>query len=356
MPLSQALREILNRLQRPAHVGALLAVFLPYVGFGIYGELGSGQLHRLPVWFSLVGTPFVYFSGIILVSPLPWQVIPSEGKTRRWRRPLLGLLFAEAYMGLLVVCLDSLYRVWAGTPVNLPAVLLSHAVYHAPVMALVGAVLAHRERLDLDNAEARAAMREAQARALQNQLNPHVLFNALNGLAELVQKDPEQAELSIRHLSDLLRKVLEASDQDRSRLGEERQLLEHYLDMERIRLGSRLELGWDWDRDLDRLWMPPMLLQPLVENAIKHGISRARGGGRLTIEARREGGEVVLAVRNTGQPWTDKESREGIGLRNLRARLDLHFPERASFAVRPEDGWTVAEIRLAQGELEPGLA
>jgi len=349
LSLREALLELGDRLRRPGYFGALLAVYLPYAAFNVAGEAGTGTLAHLPGWLSVALTPLIYFGGIILISPLPWQW-GEERATRSWILPARGLLFAEAYMGGMVL-LDAAFRRWAGgPPVPLGGVLLSHATYHAPVMALVGGVLAHRERLGREHAEARAAAREAQGRALQNQLNPHVLFNALNGLAELVTKSPEEAERSIRHLSDLLRKVLAASEQDRSRLGEERDLLEDYLNMERLRLGHRLALHWDWDRDLDRIWLPPLLLQPLVENAIKHGIATSKGGGQLHIEARREGPEVVLAVRNTGRPLEEGVAREGVGLRNLRARLGLHFAGTASLSVRPEAGWTVAEIRLRDGE------
>ena len=347
-----ALRALEDRLRRPGHLGALAALYLPYTAFNLVGERGSGSLSHLGGWGFAALTPLIYFGGLVLLSPLPWQWGPEEAPGSR-SAPVRGLIFAEAYM-LGLVLLDHAFRRWAGSPADLPGTLLVHATFHAPLMALLGGVLAHRERLARENEEARAAAREAQNRALQNQLNPHVLFNALNGLAELVTKSPEDAERSIRHLSDLLRKVLTASEQDQSRLGEERRLLEDYLHMEALRLGPRLKLDWDWDPEMDRVWMPPLLLQPLVENAIKHGISTSKGGGQLQIRARREGGDVVLTVRNTGQPLVEAGPAEGVGLRNLRARLGLCYAQRASLSLRPEHGWTIAEIRVQGGfEGEP---
>lgn len=341
-----------DRLQRPGYLGALATLYLPYTCFNLIGERGSGSLQHAGGWAYAAITPLIYFAGLVLMSPVPWQW-GHEDERWSWTATARGLGFAEGYMAGLVM-LDFTFRRWAGAPTDLQGVLLSHATFHAPVMALLGGVLAHRERLDQENQEARAAAREAQNRALQNQLNPHVLFNALNGLAELVTKSPEDAERSIRHLSDLLRKVLTASEQDQSRLGEERRLLEDYLHMEALRLGPRLRLDWDWDPEMDRVWMPPLLLQPLVENAIKHGIANSKGGGQLCIRARREGSDVVLTVQNTGQPLVQAGPPEGVGLRNLRARLDLCYADRASLSLRPEHGWTVAEIRVQGGpEAEP---
>jgi two-component system sensor histidine kinase AlgZ len=221
-------------------------------------------------------------------------------------------------------------------------------LFHAPAMMLVGNVIATRERLGAVNEALMVQAREAQSRALQGQLHPHVLFNALNGLAELIHKNADQAEDSVRHLSDLLRKVLAATDDPEYSLRHERTILEHYLDMEGLRLGRRLVLGWDWDAAMEGLKLPPLLLQPLVENAIKHGVAPCREGGEVRIQARRDGAEAVLCVRNTGMPLGLSGDRRGaaIGLSNLRSRLALTFNGAARFSLKSDQGWTVAEVRL----------
>lgn len=291
---------------------------------------------------------------MIWFSPLPWEN-REEGKQVVWESILRGVLFSEFFMVALVL-LDAGFRKLSGTPIPLRAVLLSHVAFHAPAMMLVGAVLAARERLTKANEDLKALASDAQSRALQGQLHPHILFNALNGLAELIYKKSDQAEDSVRHLSDLLRKVLRATDDPDYSLRDERDLLEDFLHMEGLRLGKRLRLSWDWDTGVEDMLLPPLLLQPLVENAIKHGVAPSRKGGEIFIQTRKEGTQVVIGVRNTGKPLAPQpEGGTSTGILNLQSRLELAFGGAARFSLHTEGGWVVAEIRLPWVALsEPG--
>jgi hypothetical protein len=335
-----------HRFERKIHLWIFLGMYVPYLASSIWDELHTGVLHSTAGWLYLIVTPLTLVGGAVWLSPYPWQVGEKNG-ARFWVNALVAALCAQIYV-LLALVLDYGLRRAAGAETDLPGTIRSHATFHAPLMTMVGGVIALRERLALENEQIRAAAREAQSRALQGQLNPHVLFNALNGLAELVQKSPGDAEMSIRHLSDLLRKVLAASEQDLARLSEEKALLEDYLDMEGLRLGNRLQLAWDWDPEVNRVWMPPLLLQPLVENAIKHGIAPSKSGGILKICAEKQGDDLLLTVRNTGQAMKPNTTYEGVGIRNLRARLGLCFGAGATFSIGPEEEWTVAQIRVRE--------
>lgn len=220
-------------------------------------------------------------------------------------------------------------------------------MFYGPAMLVVGAVINSRDHLSSRMGQMEARFREAQSQVLQGQLNPHLLFNALNGLAELVHKDADAAEQSIRHMSTLMRKVLKASTNQVHPLSGEREILEDFLDMEALRLGPRLEIIWEWDDALDGLPMPPLLLQPLVENALKHGIRPSSDGGTLVIAARREGMDLILEVRNTGEPLRPNPV-PGIGNANLRERLKLLFAGKAQFNLRTEGDWTVAMVRIPE--------
>ncbi|HEX9081088.1 MAG TPA: histidine kinase, partial [Holophagaceae bacterium] len=259
----------------------------------------------------------------------------------------IALLACELYM-LADLVIDSGLQAAAKRPLPILDALPVQAIFHAPAMTLVGAVVSARERLGKANEALQTKAREAQSRALQGQLHPHVLFNALNGLAELIHRNPPEAEESVRHLSSLLRKILIAAEASDFTLHDERELLEDYLTMESLRLGKRLRISWAWDPQVNPMQVPPLLLQPLVENALKHGIAPFRGGGELRIEARREDSQVVLAIWNTGAAFRPPSAPGGpsIGLRNLNARLELAFGSKAEFSLRPELGWTVAELRL----------
>ncbi|MEI6473614.1 MAG: histidine kinase, partial [Holophagaceae bacterium] len=183
--------------------------------------------------------------------------------------------------------------------------------------------------------------------ALQSQMSPHVLFNAISGLTELVWKDQKATEAALVSLAQLLRGLLDSSTRPVDPLATERLLVEHYLAVEHIRLGTRLRVAWDWDQQLESHLVPPLLLQPLVENAIKHGIAPCREGGELRIFLRAEGSGFCLGVANTGLPLAEGHA-EGIGLGNLRERLSLLGERPECLTVQGQDGWTVAALHLGR--------
>lgn len=202
----------------------------------------------------------------------------------------------------------------------------------------------HRE------AEAVALAREAELRALQYQLHPHFLFNTLNSISALVANGRgSDATRMIARLGDLLRATLERSDQREVTLAEELSLTEHYLDIEKARLGSRLHVTQRVGPGLLQALVPPLLLQPLVENAIRHGIALRTEGGAMHLRIEREQEALIIELRNDGVP-TPSDGREqrstAIGLNNMRQRLDVLYPGSYSvdFAVNGEGACT---IRLA---------
>nr|WP_275975739.1 histidine kinase [Geothrix terrae] len=217
---------------------------------------------------------------------------------------------------------------------------------------IVGGLVASRARSEELRAASEAEAQIAKNRLLQGQVHPHVLFNALNGLAELVHKDPKAAETAIRHLSDLLRRILRASEHMRLPLGEERKIISDFLALEAIRLGPRLRVLWDWDEGLDSIEIPPLLLQPLVENAIKHGIAPSIPGGDIIIRARSRDGSVRLEIWNSGRPFPNQVNGSGIGLKNLRSRLALHFGSGAELVIGPSGQGTLACIQFEATQVE----
>jgi len=210
---------------------------------------------------------------------------------------------------------------------------------------LMGRVLADRDAERLRAEEAERQAREAQTRALQAQMNPHVLFNAISGLAELAREDAASTEAALVKLAELLRRLLEHAGCLAAPLSQERSLVEGLLALEQFRLGDRLKAAWVWDVSLEGLLAPPLLLQPLVENAIKHGIARNRAGGELEIGLSGTPEEVRLWVSNTGLPFKSG-SPEGMGLSNLRQRLALMRGEPGRLDIRTENGRTLAELRF----------
>jgi signal transduction histidine kinase len=197
---------------------------------------------------------------------------------------------------------------------------------------------------------------DAELRALRAQVNPHFLFNALTTIGYLVKASPDRAVHTLLRLTDLLRRVLR-SDEDLVTLASELQMVEAYLDIERARFEDRLQVAIDVPEDTQRCTLPVFVLQPLVENAVKHGIAPSRTGGLVSIRAclmaGADGPLLELVVSDTGRGRTTHDSGhegQGIGLANVRRRLDLAYGHRASVSLTSdgESGTRVVVILPAR--------
>jgi signal transduction histidine kinase len=229
------------------------------------------------------------------------------------------------------------------------------------MLAAVGVATARRidalrvteERYERKNREDKLAKHaaEAQLSALRAQINPHFLFNALTTIGYLIQTTPDKAFQTLMKLTQLLRGVLRTTDEFGS-LGDEIKLIENYLDIEKTRFEERLQVTIEVPPGLRKLRVPALILQPLVENAVKHGISEAKKGGEVAIRAelKQEDGEsfLILAVEDTGAGFkTTKSAGAGIGLENIRQRLRAHYGRAAALRIEPgETCGARAELKL----------
>ena len=301
--------------------------------------------------------PFLVSFSYGFLSPLPWRWTGDD----RSRAPFLrGSPQALLFNGSLIAVLVSLSWLLVGAspakaeilgggtghPLSFWRVLSFQLFVGAPMMSIIGAIISFGETTTEEKEAAEARLEEAQWILLRGQLSPHVLFNSLNGLAELVRQDPVAAEQAILDLSELYRALLRHGDRVKAPLGEERRLVERYLAVESLRLGPRLRVAWDWDGALDPVEAPPFLIQPLVENALKHGLAPHLEGGELAISLRRQGEGLCLRVANTGRPMA-LVLGNGVGLRNLEARLRLAYGPAASFHLGTEGPWSVATLCLS---------
>ena len=175
---------------------------------------------------------------------------------------------------------------------------------------------------------------EAQLKLLQAQIEPHFLFNTLANLHALIGAEPARAQAMLGHLNDFLRATLSAARKDRNTLGEEFALLGGYLELLAVRMPGRLKFHLDLPRELEQTPVPPMLLQPLVENAIKHGLEPKIEGGEVTVAARRAGDRIVLKVTDTGLGFAAAAtSGTKVGLAHVRERLAAIYGETASLDI-----------------------
>jgi hypothetical protein len=318
---------------------------------------GQWTLHHLGsgwIWVSALSSPLIHIAAFAFLAPLPW-ILPRRLPSP-WRFIVgfaLSVVTCELISALIPI-IDAWILARGTSHFTLGKTMDIYLSLVGPAMMLAGGLIAARAHSDELLQASLAEAQVATNRLLQSQIHPHVLFNALNGLAELVHKSPKAAERAIRHLSDLLRRIMRASEYMRLPLGEERKIISDFLALEAIRLENRLRVVWEWDEGLDAIEVPPLLLQPLVENAIKHGIAPSVPGGDLIIRARAQGEAIILEVWNSGLPFIDSEEGNGIGVKNLRSRLALHFGNRASIFVGPSGQGTLACIRLEAIQVDYG--
>jgi signal transduction histidine kinase len=206
--------------------------------------------------------------------------------------------------------------------------------------------LGETRRLHSEAADLRAQLAEARLAALRARLNPHFLFNTLNAVAALVERDPPGVRRMLARLGDLLRFSLDESTDQEIAIEREVELVRLYLEIMEVRFQGRLETRLTIDDSVKRALVPTLILQPLVENAFKHGVSMTEEPGIVSIDARRQGSEIVLTVTDNG-PGPGRPNASGEGLANTRKRLQELYGDDQRFELREaDDGGAIARVEL----------
>lgn len=302
---------------------------------------------------------------MLLVPLVGW--LGRQGATRDWRRFLavhvpasLGVALAQLFTHLLLFW-------WLCGPGRMPVHTLGSFLrmqfaynFHLAlltywVVLVVLRGLESRRRLrdeQLRSALLESQLAQAQLQALRMQLQPHFLFNTLNAISALALADPLQARLMIARLSDFLRLTLEERHAPQVPLARELEFLRCYLDIQQVRFQDRLSTQLDVADDALRAAVPNLILQPLVENALRHGLLAKAEPGSLQVVGRRDGDELYLCVDDDGLGLPPGGANEGIGLTNTRARLAMLFGGDARLELQRRDGGgTRVELRLPFREL-----
>ncbi len=300
----------------------------------------------------------------ILLSFLPWAPATPVVLMLGQRFPPSGLrprskwfVHLAAFAAIALVCtawvatLQSLLNPWATSPSpelfsrlvvdRFYSTLFQSLFLYAAIVAF-GRALDSRDKLvrqEMETARLNEQLSKTQLSALRNQIEPHFLFNALNAVAGLVRQGRSESAVSaIAGLSDCLRRVLDDSHRQRTSLGEEVMFLHKYLDIQKVRFAEALEVSLDVPQELVDAQIPTLLLQGIVENAIKHGIAKRVRGGMIRIGASRNDGKLVLSVYNDGPPipsdW--RNGQPGIGIPNSIARLRGLYGDEFAFDIRSE--------------------
>jgi hypothetical protein len=195
--------------------------------------------------------------------------------------------------------------------------------------------------------EARVLARDSELKALKAQVNPHFIFNCLNSISALTSSDPAKAREMCISLAEFLRKTLGLGERAQITLGEELDLTHAYLSVEQIRFGARLRLEEQTDPTVLNLTVPPLLLQPLVENAVRHGIATLTEGGWVRLKIQPESNDnLAIEIANNFDPEAPRRRGAGIGLKNVRRRLDASYRNKARFDVRTEGNQFVVALEI----------
>ena len=277
--------------------------------------------------------PFlVYLSGAWLWAAFTPAIATLVRRVPLERRRFWLPLVAHATLFVALSLIDTAFDTWWYATLTdtarrpfLPAALgqsntnlFSYAVVVVAAHALAY-YRAYRERM-VAAARLEAQLAQTQLRVLRAQLHPHFLFNTLNAIAALMHRDVEAADRMLARLSELLRTAIDTSDVQEVSLADELAFVERYLEIERTRFSDRLDVRMDVASDVYGAAVPHLLLQPLVENAVRHGIAPRAGAGRIEVSAKRSDGHVLLAVRDDGVGSRGRD-REGTGLGVTRERL-----------------------------------
>jgi len=196
--------------------------------------------------------------------------------------------------------------------------------------------------------ETNALARDAELKALRSQINPHFLFNSLNSISALTTSDPNAARRMTELLAEFFRKSLDAGKKEFITLKEELDLASYYLDIERIRFGRRLAVDIQVDEECLRKFVPPLILQPLVENSVKHGIAHLIDGGTITIKAACGKRSLTVTIKNPCDPDRPKGRGNRLGLENIRDRLHAIYDSKGNVVVKEDSTMFAVDIQIKE--------
>ena len=313
------------------HVGVVLrTVLLVQAVLGVVALFGAATLLD---WLNQLAL----MTGAVLPATLLWLVVACGLK-----RPLGRLLgWAQVLVGTLLGTLCGIYACWVLTMLDLPGQTpwLASAAAGSLMAAILVVALQWRARAQVPAAQA------ARLALLQARIRPHFLFNTLNSAIALVRDEPAKAEQVLEDLSDLFRRAL-AEPGSSVTLKQELELAAQYLAIESLRFGERLRVQWRLDPAAQEAQLPPLLLQPLLENAVKHGVEPSLLGADIQVSTRRKGSRVVIRVCNTLDAHAVHSAGLGLALANVRERLMLLHDVQAMFDARIKQGQFQVRIEV----------
>jgi len=323
--------------------------------FGVWTLLGALSAARIVVTYAYSGNTVAWrrafvialadwYAWALLAPAIAWLARRFAIERRSWLRSLLMHLPASLFFSILKIVIESRLLQWFDPapaqfyPVQFPSTLFTYYSILGAIYAFdyYGKYRAH----ELKASQLEAQLAQSQLQALKMQLHPHFLFNTLHAISSLMRRDVEAAERMITRLSDLLRLTLENVGAQETPLRQELEFLERYLEIEQTRFRDRLQVKMEIEPETLDARVPNLILQPLVENAVRHGIAPRAAPGLIEISARRDEDKLELQIRDDGVGLPDNKRspiKEGVGLANTRARLEQLYGADYRFDLSNQD-------------------
>ena len=278
------------------YLGWAVKSILIFLSLLIFGMIGSQIAYFL--------IKYIFFPGIYFV---------------QWRQLMLGNLALAIFFGLLGLFYFSMYH------------------------RLERTISALKEK-EIEHERLKQLQKSAELESLRAKVDPHFLFNTLNSIASLIKIDTAAAEQMVEKLAALFRYTLQSGDHLLVPLAEEAEIIKSYLSIEMLRLGDRLRYEVDISEEAGKTLIPPLLIQPLVENAVRHGISPKVGGGLITVRGRKQDDTIILEVSDNGVGLNGDKVKNGFGLRSVRDRLRLIYGDRYTLRIQNQNGIVITII------------
>lgn len=339
--------------------------------FWVLQFLGWGFITAANIWAKMFLVPeskstaiYFFFEGLIFLflgivlttlfrNYLKKIDFVANQNTKSYLKAFLVLgIISFAFSLILIVCADFMFQYFNGRENEWSILSVFSTFLNITIFIFIWGVIyvviksaARIRKNKIDHLSLEASLKESQLNTLKGQLNPHFMFNSLNNIRGLMLEDVEKARDMLTRLSEMLRYSLNMNKVDAIRISEELEIVDNYIELSKIQLEDRLVYEQDVKKELTQIKIPPMVLQMLVENAIKHGVSNQKNGGKITLIVKDDHEKIILQVNNTGGLKTETDSTR-IGINNIKKRLELLYGNEANFTLKEVENEVQAIIQI----------